>query len=941
MIVVYADIEYRAFTVRTFNKNIDPNDEANKGLIGERVLVVSGIDNTAPIIKWSTSPEVLSEGLIDAGDEFKDGWITHPTIGNVTFTLTAQDKESGIDTSEIVALTYTSVDGEECEIKVVPDEEGYWSWNGEAVDENGEYINKLPVWEWDRENGHMYLGEKALPLTITYSDEPSDEADDTVYGEDETSTYTPEPKGKKVLTYTFTGPVELNFDSGMSLGYFRNTLGAISYPSVGRWENGFSTMDIILKTPIEEGADKDYIIVYKDKNGDIIENMEDGYRNSATAVIKLQERGKQRGLYVANNSRSDSVELSIYRKAFTFNLKDKYGYEATAEVQLANTDTIAPTIDYALSETGKTNKPISIAIYPEDCESGIASVTLGGTETIALTEDNGEYLGQITRNGTYNIAVYDKSGNKSVKSFTVANVNTETPTASVTFSSSGRDDVTVDYNDSKDYNGGDSYYTSRPVTATLTFSKANVKITSVTPIGTLTESDYSINYGTSEITFLKSGTVEVDFADDYGNVNTGNTITVQSIDKTPPQIEEESVRADGNSVDVTFALKRDLASGRDKTRNETEVLVAYGGVAKPIAYEKEDEKGNKTVERNVFTFTENGYYTLKVYDKDEPLSSYYTLEVKDIDRTAPKITLLEWWYGDDETSDTKKTITPAEGAVGYRVATDVYERTKEDVTVRITTGDKENEKTKLSGTEEEYSNTHTRVYDENGMFTFNAEKKNGQITSYGVDIAVIDKTPPVIDFGEATDLMYYENPEMNEGFDLQTALNTYKAYDVFNGVATDLTKNVKISYYDKTTGRLFDHINMSNNKFDSSKPYTVTYTVEDEVGNVMTAYRTVRLVGKNDTIVTINGMLPDSAGKVQMSGDTVNLALKNFSRNSTAYVKYQKGLKTMGEMKTGGEMLVKNKNGEYVKTGLTEGWHTFYIQTDKRDYFTIGVYTAN
>ena len=57
-------------------------------------------------------------------------------------------------------------------------------------------------------------------------------------------------------------------------------------------------------------------------------------------------------------------------------------------------------------------------------------------------------------------------------------------------------------------------------------------------------------------------------------------------------------------------------------------------------------------------------------------------------------------------------------------------------------------------------------------------------------------------------------------------------------------------------------------------------------------------------------------------------------------MRYQSGVKTMGEMKKDGTMIAKNSEGDFEVSNLKEGWYTFYIQTDKRDYFTLNVYLS-
>ena len=162
----------------------------------------------------------------------------------------------------------------------------------------------------------------------------------------------------------------------------------------------------------------------------------------------------------------------------------------------------------------------------------------------------------------------------------------------------------------------------------------------------------------------------------------------------------------------------------------------------------------------------------------------------------------------------------------------------------------------------------------------------------------------------------------------------FKAYDVF-GKGTDLNDKVEIDWGG------FDADNIQNNTFDSNSPYTITYTVSDKAHNETKVRRTVRLVGMYDTVATVNDALPDYAGRIETDGKDITVALKNFPASGTAYVRYQSGVKTMGQMKKGGTAVAKNKNGEFTVSGLERGWYTFYVQTDKRDYFTLQVYLYN
>ena len=321
-----------------------------------------------------------------------------------------------------------------------------------------------------------------------------------------------------------------------------------------------------------------------------------------------------------------------------------------------------------------------------------------------------------------------------------------------------------------------------------------------------------------------------------------------------------------------------------------------------------------------------------------------TLEIADIDTAAPKITSVRWSYEYDEfddqsgawvTKSADETKIPVPGTAGYIVANDRYAVTNRDVNVTVET-DKE---TRLVGSSDGYTTSIEKIFGQNGLFIFNAEKKNGLVSSYGVDIEIIDKTPPTIDLLGNSELVFYENPNMNTEYDISMLkyvkdgeYQAYEAYDVFNGKKTDLTENVEIDWGG------FNPDDLSQNTFDSSKPYTITYRVTDSAHNTFEVKRTIRLVGLYDTVALVNGNLPDFAGRCAVKGDKISISLVNFA--GTAYVRYQSGLYTMGQMKKLGTMLSKNENGEYETPNLSEGWYTFYIQTDKRDYFTLCVHLS-
>lgn len=108
-----------------------------------------------------------------------------------------------------------------------------------------------------------------------------------------------------------------------------------------------------------------------------------------------------------------------------------------------------------------------------------------------------------------------KSATKRLKNFNVSNIDNNAPT--VTSCTLSMNEITL-----------------KSVSATLQFSN-RMSLTSAEPIGSIINSQYSINYSTSVITFTESGSISVFFKDDYGNEGS-DIVTVDNIDKTPPSL---------------------------------------------------------------------------------------------------------------------------------------------------------------------------------------------------------------------------------------------------------------------------------------------------------------------------------------------------------------------------------------------------------------------
>lgn len=861
---------------RIFNMKIFAENNTDESTWSIATAIVENIDNTAPKLSYGMTPQLYTV------DEHGNITSEKTTPLDVTVYITMQDKESGISKITLGAIEVRGADGEPLfepldEIPLLDDE-------GNAID----YSQKPYEWSGD---------EMGVPVKVEYA------------GDDDL-------KGAKIIKFVFS-------DNCAIKGFMAtNGVGETGTVMVGNTEAGIDIRGIY-KMPIEQGKDFDIKYYYENSNGDW-EEMADAsaYCRRAKAVVEPLSRWDERGMYVRNNGGRLERELDSYEKSFTFEFRDKYGYSAEAEVEAENFDTLPGTIVYTLSQTEKTNVPISLAVNVADDGSGIGKVELvsGGnaTELSGRLESGGKagtYFASIDKNGAYSIVLYDKVGNRTAENFVIGNLDMEKPEVVRVERSVPEDTIT-----------------SRSVSATLIFSKKGVRITSVEPASGVTEADYSVSYSSSVITFAKSGTVTVNFADDSGN--TGSyPLTVSNIDRTPPALEAKAVsNTDMSEVTVTFDLAR-TAEGIliDSRRQLSDITVSYGGIAMKADSAK-------------FVFYEKGIYTFKVYD-DEGLASYITLELtsKDLDTDAPVIKEIRWSYDYETESGTvtapSKSVKP--GKAGYRIGLKTADGTADnhvtnrDVTVTVIT----DSETRQLGSDGEYATENSKVYGGNGLYIFNMEKKNTLTDTFGVDVEIIDKTPPVIELIGGSEFVFYENAATGETYTadkrerIETPGTAFTASDAFAG-GVDLSGKVEVIY---DANHPFDPAG-AGNVYDSSSPYTVTYRVYDEARNMTEVRRTIRLIGMYDTMALVNGKLPDSTGTCELQGDTVSVELKNFSPAGTAYVRCKEGIRTMGQMKTEGTMLTKGADGKYTASGLANGWHTFFIQTDKRDYFTIYVY---
>ncbi len=574
------------------------------------------------------------------------------------------------------------------------------------------------------------------------------------------------------------------------------------------------------------------------------------------------------------------------------------------------------TITWKLSTTENTSQPVTVYVTIIDEKNNVVSAKMiddYGQEYAWIEIVGNEYAATVTRSGIYTVTAINDKGDTWSQTITISNIDTVLPIITDLIYSTPLGTIT-----------------SKSVNVQMIFSKLDVKVTGIELIGSLTPSDIVYTPGGTSIRFKKNGSVTVFFEDSQGNKGS-DVITVSNIYSDPPRLKAILVLSDDKlSVDVTFAQETN-ASGvpYDLYRELKDLYIFYGGVT-------------YSADTANFKLKGNGEYKFTIYDK-AGTTQYLNLTVAEIDDAVPKVTQVTWSYdyykkneqGVWETNSDSKTIVigvdTSGKEAGYVIAEDTNQVTNQNVTVTVET----DKQTKAIGSKNELSNSTSMVYGENGLFNYNLQAVNGNSVSYGVDVEIIDKIAPIIKFTGNSELVFIEGmkPENDSSYAYSIdKLMDYTAYDVKNGETIDLTDRVEIDYGS------FDPENIENNIFSRNNPYYVNYKVYDDAGNFSTMRRTIRLVGFYDTIVLIDDSMPDNSNTATVIGDKMEITLKNFS--GISYAKYDKGTYTMGQMKTRGMQIVE-RNGKYTLSNLNEGWYTVYLQTDKRDYFTVWVYVSN
>jgi len=670
------------------------------------------------------------------------------------------------------------------------------------------------------------------------------------------------------------------------------------------------------KTPIEEG--KHYNIKYEYRDYKYQDYKDKAYENNwqdisqgkkYREVMAKIEPIKTNKDITANIGSLDGnlVDNSLPSKTIT--ISDQYGNTREVVLEYYLYDTTPPQIELPEYNKAYTNKDVLFTVSATDLDNDgeIAYIEVqkqDGLEPtkLTLTEDsNGVYSGYLDDSGTYTIVAFDYAGNKQTSQFIVDTISKKIPLGTVIYSTTKA--------------------TNQTVMASVSFATSDITILDLQPVsGTIADMYKCITYtpGADKIRFKKNYSVNLSFKDKYGNIGY-LIITVDNIKQIAPNCEAVvSMSSDKIYAVISFRVKQ----MQGQTLDDLETLyVASPRINAGIPVIAKDAK---------VVLRENGTYSFNIYDEVGNMQTV-TATVSGIDKIAPKVTGVTWEYEHNKLTDgtwgTDKingTHTPTnDNSLALSPSASLPE-TNQDVKVTVKT---DKEITQIGSFDGKPSTETSMIYSNNGIFSFNLEGENKTSVQYAVDVALIDKTKPIIEFAGGQELVYIQNGV----FDKNDLLD-YKAFDISGKTKKEITTSVKVEY------GTFNPDKFSDMKFNRNNPYYIKYSVYDTAGNVTEVTRTVRLIAFNDTIALINACMPNASNAISVVGDSFSVSLKNSS--GKVYMKYLPGNYTMGEMKSKGIILAANPDGSYTVPVRAQGWYTVHIQTDKKDFFTISVYAT-
>lgn len=568
-------------------------------------------------------------------------------------------------------------------------------------------------------------------------------------------------------------------------------------------------------------------------------------------------------------------------------------------------DTTAPVIETLTASNGLYAKTVYLkATDKDDAGNATANVSLSGAGLQKNTDANAaEYPWKLvfTDNDTVvTVTATDAAGNLAVSNLQVSGLDVSTPTLTVIWSPCFRDP-----NDGRlDENNPPAGPVNTDVVALIGSDKEISRVvvdghTVLDPTNTEMTDWWSgkavITYSSRRVTVLFTEEWESAYELEVFSPNgksTKITLTVHDgvIDKTPPlhndlsdYLQEEDLTREGYTT--PYAVRLSLFDP------EEDVFCTNSGPA-GVAYNENNPFELELTQSETLTFTfADRAGNLKEITIPAMPTDY-------LDNTAPEITL----------TGLADNASATNGSVSFAVKIlDATELTLTASDGSVTCG------ALTEGTDANGNRLWTGSVSasRNGTFRLTATDSAGNASSVSFTVNNIDRTLPEISFDSST-----VNVRQDSGLSDLTAL-------LDNGVHTWDNVSVKAGTLTYDTSAV-----------DLSKVgvYAVTYTVEDAAGNVGQATRHVRVIDKNQPVVTIDGQLTEPNGILSIPTGAHTLTVSGLKTPNEPYtVKLVPGIWSEGQLKLAESGVAITSGGSFSLD--TPGYYTLYIVTQSRQSY--------
>ncbi len=701
--------------------------------------------------------------------------------------------------------------------------------------------------------------------------------------------------------------------------------------------DGITVDDIVKSDSLIEG--RDYKIEVLDENRNPVE--EGKYYSSVYARVVPIEGGKH---FVTSASESMLINSE---EDVIFELVDDNGQKVLNKFA-PPVDVSAPNIIAVQDNSGEFVAELHYSISVSERRSGIAKVYIvGGGE-------NGEdiELEKVNSDSLYSHYTFVAH---SSDDFVVVAVDNTGNISEATLSSNSLIVGPLEVEMKQSITG----ITNKNVTIALS-SKDGRRIYTHIPDtdadGYLSPADYIVSG--NEITFLKNGTVAAECTDEAGNREM-RILTVSNIDKEPPLVTgtvEDVIREDG-TVSPTTARIRFKAQGEDdrpmavillyveKKPGEGDGELTINELKRqwneykknPEQYIMTDEfkelfdklfKLDITDEMTYAEVTENGIHTFYVMDTAGNIGEVL-VEVTSIDDIRPEILGINWGFNASPgLSEAKEISGSAEASLSKveisKAKTGYLTNSKVEVALTV------DEPVRIFGSNSGiYSTMVKNMFTKNGIYSFAIEDEAGNISEKTIDVSNIDKKELFIEY-DGGEIILFEGQEADFKPDTVKNFRVYTYGTAGEKVYLDAAEYEAVTDYG---GLNVDSI--KDNAYDIRNPYIITYKAGDNAGNRAERTRRVILAGNTDTVVLVNGNLPNSASCVYTEKDKLDITVANYDKK--AVVKVAPGQLNAAQMKHKSGELTIGEDGLYHFTPEAAGWYTIGVRTLYQDIFVVWV----